>query len=110
MNLQRRSEERSKALHKKIARKLRENPDLWNIPFENLKRWRRGGAQTPSAQLEWERILRESESERVLALLESDSEESVRLRSSSPFTGILTEAERNDIFSRFRRSSAPDPA
>jgi hypothetical protein len=110
MNLQRRSEERSKALHGEIARKLRETPDLWDIPLENLKRWRRSGAQPPSAQLEWERILRESGRERVLALLESDSEESVRLRSSSPFTGILTEAERNEIFRRFRKTYSPGPS
>jgi len=37
--------------------------------------------------------------EHILGILESDSEESARLRSSSPFTGILTDIERKKIFS-----------
>ena len=37
---------------------------------------------------EWEYILNKHDREQILALLESDSEDSTRLTSSSPFTGI----------------------
>jgi hypothetical protein len=41
--------------------------------------------------------------ERILAILEGDPEESIRLRSSSPFTGILSENERKRIFESYRK-------
>jgi len=52
---------------------------------------------------EWEYILTEYSRERILAVLESDSEEAVRLRSSSPFTGILNDTERKIIFELFSK-------
>jgi hypothetical protein len=55
----------------------------------------------PPALDEWRRILQTRSPEQVLALLESPSEEAVRLRSSTPFTGILTEAERQQILAAF---------
>ncbi len=36
MNWQIRADERSKALHREIAKKLRSNPSLWEIPKKNL--------------------------------------------------------------------------
>ncbi|MBW2742640.1 MAG: hypothetical protein JRE64_28385 [Deltaproteobacteria bacterium] len=48
--------------------------------------------------IEWEYILDKYSKEQILAILESDSEESTRLRSSSPFTGILSDIERKNIF------------
>jgi hypothetical protein len=35
-------------------------------------------------------------------MLESGSEESVRLRSSSPFTGILKDIERKSIYDAYK--------
>ena len=40
--------------------------------------------------------------DQTLSILEDDSEESTRLRSSSPFTGILSEKERKTIFEQYR--------
>ena len=53
------------------------------------------------AFIEWEYILNMQTKEQILSILESDSEESARLRSSSPFTGILKEKERKKIFEFF---------
>ena len=96
--MQQRSNERSIALHKKIANKLRSKPELLEVPKENVEKWkkRKGGLST--AIREWEFILNTYSFEKILSLLESDSEDSIRLRSSSPFTRILSENERKEIF------------
>ena len=53
--------------------------------------------------IELEYILDKLNREEILAILENDSEESVRLRSSSPFTGILSDIERKVIFELYSR-------
>jgi len=101
MNMQKRSDERSIALHKEIAEKLKSNPALWDIPKKNLQRWKQVKDGLSHALEEWERIFHQNSKEQILSLLESDSEESMRLRSSSPFTGILNDDEREKIFKTF---------
>lgn len=103
MNIQKRSEERSKTLHKEIAKALRKNPKLWSIPKRNIDRWKKGKLTVAPALAEWEHLLDTLTREEILAILESDSETSIRLRSSSPFTGILSVEERNGIFESYRR-------
>ena len=102
MSMQRRSDERSKALHREIAKKLRRNPKLWDIPINNLSNWKRKRGKLTPAFMEWEYILHTKSREQILAILEGDSEECIRLRSSSPFTGILDENERKKIFKLYR--------
>jgi len=101
MNMQRRSDERSIALHQEVAEKLRRNPALWDIPRKNLERWKQLQDGLSRALEEWDDIFRQKNKEQILALLGSDSEEAIRLRSSSPFTGILNEDERKKIFESF---------
>lgn len=101
MNMQRRSDERSIALHREIAKKLRSNPSLWDIPINNIAKWRKMRGRLTPAFVEWEHILNSSTKEQILPILESDTEESARLRSSSPFTGILNENERKMIFESY---------
>jgi hypothetical protein len=102
MNRQRRADERSKALHKEIAIKLRNQPDLWYIPKNNLMRWEKMRGRLVPALSEWEQILNTKTREHILSILEGDSEESNRLRSSSPFVGILNQNERRKIFESYR--------
>ena len=101
MNIQSRSEERSLALHGEIARKLRRNPALWQIPDGNLLKWKERRAAQSSALCEWENIMKTLSHEEMLSFLESETEDAVRLRSSSPFTGILSHVERANIFAFF---------
>jgi len=101
MNMQSRSDERSRMLHKEISKKLKSNPSLWDIPRNNITKWKRGSGKLAPAFIEWDHILNTKTKEQILSILESSSEESVRLRSSSPFTGILTENERLRIFEYF---------
>jgi hypothetical protein len=102
MNWQIRADKRSRVLHKEVAKKLRNNPELWDIPKKNLARWKHKEGGLPTALMEWEHILNTNTKEHILAILENDSEESNRLRSSSPFVGILSQKERNKIFEFYR--------
>ena len=102
MNMQKRADLRSRVLHQEIVKKLRSDPELWNIPCNNLTKWKKINRWLAPALTEWERILNTYPKDQILSLLESDSEEAVRLRSSSPFTGILAEDERKVIFESYR--------
>ena len=71
--------------------------DLVHIARENLERWReQAGGTLLQASREWEAILNEPWSE-VRAILLDESDEGQRLRSSSPFCGIVTQEERRAI-------------
>ena len=95
-----RLEERSLAMHRVIARKLLADPALVDQARENLRRWRRIGDNTSLALVEWETILSGPVDE-LAQFLAAPSETATRLRQSSPFCGILSEAERRDIYESF---------
>lgn len=96
-NDHRRLEQRSLALHRLVARKVIATPGLLTIARENLSRWRAAGDAASPALAEWDAIL-DGSIESIVALLVSRSERAIRLRQSSPFAGILTEAERKAIY------------
>lgn len=93
---------RSLAMHCKIAQKITRNPNLLNIAKTNLERWS-SKSKDPQPQYlrEWEQILERPWPE-IAELITSMSEEATRLRSSSPFAGVLTTAERDQIYEAFR--------
>jgi hypothetical protein len=104
MNQQQRADERSVVLHQAIAQKLQAQPQLWAIPSQNLSRWRTQMNQLPPALQEWEKILDTWSHESILRLLTETSQFATRLRSSSPFAGVLTVPERLQTFQRFSAS------
>lgn len=93
-----RIEDRSVALHRRIAEKLRANPQLLSVAHENLRKWRKS-LQT-SAFDEWEALLRLPLDELLSALVDRN-EVMTRLRQSSPFAGILTPKERWKIYESY---------
>jgi hypothetical protein len=101
MNWQQRADERSVALHRKIAQKLLIQPQLWTIPYQNLSRWQTQMGNLSPALQEWEKILQTWSTDSILRLLTETSQSATRLRSSSPFAGVLTEPERLEVFQRF---------
>ncbi|MCP4376146.1 MAG: hypothetical protein GY794_08245 [bacterium] len=103
MNRQQRADQRSKAFHLKVAAKLRVDPELWVIPKQNIQRWEKMIGESSPALYEWSCILQTSSKEETFTILESDPEEAKRLRSSSPFTGILTRSERQEIIASFKQ-------
>jgi hypothetical protein len=81
-----------------VAEKIRRDPSLLKRARRNLARWKERRTTWPRCLEEWEEILSDLPVEDVLALLVEDSEEGRRRRQSSPFTGILSAAERRAIF------------
>lgn len=94
-----RLEDRSLALHKEIAKRLSENPQLIQVAKANLERWVARDGDLPVWR-EWREILN-GPLTKVVSMLISDDEESKRLRQSSPFCGILAPRERWRIYESF---------
>ncbi|WP_434516471.1 hypothetical protein AB6Q56_07630 [Dechloromonas sp. ARDL1] len=93
------SDWRSLEMHRLIAKKLETNPSLVDRARSNISRWKstRGVVRSYT---EWEEIL-SSGKDRILRVLVGEDQDSARLRSSTPFTGILSETERKEIFARW---------
>jgi hypothetical protein len=84
-------------LHRAVAEKLRKNPDtVLRIARNNLKKWLQNN---DSALLEWRNILETKTPEEIIKIISQDTDEGQRLRSSSPFAGVLSETERERIWS-----------
>lgn len=67
----------------------------------NLDRWLKSESFAGSerfALLEWQEILENSAPEEIRKIITQDTNEGQRLRSSSPFVGVLSEAERERIW------------
>jgi hypothetical protein len=93
---------RSLAMHCLIARKISGAPDLLVKARQNLERWtKKSGSPTPTYLLEWKEIL-DRPWPQIAELITSMSEDATRLRSSSPFAGVLTEEERDRVYAAFR--------
>jgi hypothetical protein len=95
-----RLDERSLALHQLIAAKVLADPALLDKARENMQRWQQMEGSPKLALAEWERILTGS-TDQIAQFLTERSERATRLRQSSPFAGVLTEAERRTIYESF---------
>ncbi len=91
---------RSLALHELVARKIEAAPALLDKARANLRRWQETSGSPSLAFAEWEHIL-DNPIDQVLAVLVERSERATRLRQSSPFCGILTEAQRRAIYESY---------
>ena len=84
-----------------VARRLRENPALVSSEIERIKDSRNRGRNF-SAYREWEELLTTRSADKIAGLLEAETEDGQRLRSSRPFIGppFVTESERKEILER----------
>ena len=89
-------------MHAVIARKIDRDPTLLEIPRRNLARWRKRWADAPPAWLEEWQALLERPWPQIGAQITEPSEQGARLRQSTPFAGVLSEAERERIYEAFR--------
>jgi hypothetical protein len=96
---------RSRAMHVLIARKITDNPALLEIAYANLERWSASVSPVPARIIEWQEILKKPWPE-VAAMIIDPGPESVRLRKSAPFPGILSAEERLQIFDQFKAKTA----
>ncbi len=85
-------------LHRAVAERLRQDAKtVLQIARNNLNRWLKKNEN--SALLEWRKILETHTPEEIIKIISQDTEEGQRLRSSSPFAGVLSDAERDKIWS-----------
>jgi hypothetical protein len=97
-------DQRSLALHERVAAKLERDPALLDVARDNLERWLR---TTDSASLlEWRHLLDVTSLAALLELLRSRDERAIRLRQSSPFAGLLTPDEREQILRQYESRRA----
>lgn len=95
------SDYRSLELHSVIADKIKNDPLLLSIAFENISIWKERN-EFPQPYLDdWLKIINNG-LPFLLNFLVSETDEAQRLRSSSVFSGILTEEERNKIFEKYK--------
>jgi hypothetical protein len=93
---------RSLAMHTAIASKIDRDPTLLEKAHDNLRRWRdRQGDSVAPWLVEWQKLLRRPWRE-VAGIITGLTEESARLRQSSPFAGVLDVAQRRRIHAAFR--------
>jgi hypothetical protein len=95
-----RIDQRSLALHRAIAGKLRVHPELIGIACDNLDRWTAAGSRSQPYWDAWREILSRPLPE-ILDLLGEESERMTSLRQATPFAGVLEPAERWAIYARF---------
>ena len=78
-----------------IATRLRRNRRVLQVARRNLARWMaRDGVRTRPVFAEWKRVLDCLNAAEIADFLEHPTPMARRLRQSSPFAGILTDAER----------------
>ncbi|WP_298139196.1 hypothetical protein [Acidiferrobacter sp.] len=85
-------------LHEEIAWRIRANPVLLERAHANIARWKRQLGRSTSRDLDtWSEILSKPV-EYILSVMVARTEEGDRLRQSSPFCGIISQARRMEIF------------
>lgn len=93
---------RSLELHRLIARKLRDKPELFPLVEQNLLRWKNSASQRNIPYIDrWLQIVSQG-MDAALDMATADTEEARALRQSSPFAGILTHKERFEFFRNWR--------
>ena len=89
-------------MHCKIVQKISRDPLLIDKAKANLSRWSaKIDGPKPRYLKEWQEIL-DKPWLTIAEMMTSMSEDATRLRSSSPFAGILSENEREQIYAAFR--------
>jgi hypothetical protein len=101
--------------HRAIAARLLADPEaVLSRARRNIERWMPAHENSFSvyALEEWRALLEAKSTSELVAIITEDSDEGQRLRQSTPFTGILSETEREEIWRRceqgeFARSDTP---
>jgi hypothetical protein len=87
------ADERSLALHREVARRLRAEPGLLEPARARVAEWRRTGATHEAYREAWQSILAQGLSA-VLEVLEDPGERGQALRQASPFAYVIPPRER----------------
>ena len=90
-----------------LAKKIDANRTLLQVGLDNIERWAKLHGDLPRAHEEWRNLIEGEPWEKLRDMLIEESDEGQRLRSSSPFAGIVTPAERERILAA---KGEPPPA
>lgn len=101
-------DQRSLELHRAVVRRLMADPALFDVAKRNLERWL--AKQNLSSSLEriyqnWLRLLNSKSQEEIITLLLADNEEGRLLRQNSPFAGVLSPREVQEIKDNFANAA-----
>jgi len=86
--------------HRQIAARLQTDPEfVIERARNNLKRWMAAHEGTGSAYAleEWQHLLNSKTAQELIRIITEESDQGQRLRSSTPFTGILSIQEREEL-------------
>jgi hypothetical protein len=100
MDAHRLAELRSLAYHRAIAERIGRDPDVVDQAHERVHAWIVEGRAPYYAHL-WDEVL-SGPRERLLEVLEADTEESRALRQATPFAGVIGPRERWRIWKSVR--------
>lgn len=100
------AEERSLALHREVARRIRERPELLDGVRARVEAWLHGGGVAQPYAQAWWKILA-CDLERILEAIIDPSERGRDLRQCTPFAGILDPRTRWRILDEVRERSRP---
>ena len=90
-----------------FRRQIRQQPELMDLVRNRLEYALSGSRLSESSQYalrECQTILFTHSLNEVLEILTEDSDDGQRLRQSSPFSGILSQRERLEVFRRYKQS------
>ena len=103
-------DERSLALHRLAAARLRRDPAAFEHARQTLARWRQSADVRVQPYLAaWEAIMEKGQESTIDAMLE-ESERAAALRQASPFAGLLTHTERFAVLKAWRQEHPHAPA
>jgi hypothetical protein len=100
-------DQRSLAMHRIVADKVRRDAQLLDKARATLKRWHQTVSPRTFVYLdEWQRLLDQGE-QACLAMATEDSERAAALRQASPLACLLTSKERFDFLKSWKLHHAP---
>ena len=89
-------------LWNQIARKLESSRGSIDLPLANIERWLKQGRLHTSPLLDWRNRLTKAQTSdeafnSLLAFLRADNNDAEPLKSCSPFVGLLSQAELDEL-------------
>lgn len=99
-------DERSRAMHCLVVEKIRHNPALFDQAKATLERWRTTVCAASQPYLDEWALLMNQGLEDCVAVAVEDSARATALRQASPFSGLLTNAERFAFLKAWKNSHA----
>jgi hypothetical protein len=90
-------DERSLAIHKLVAERIRADPSVLDVPRKRVAEWQRTCTMNPKYPQAWTEMLN-GPIDRLLDLLVDPGEWATELRHVSPFAGMIDMATRERVW------------